>query len=172
MARYYKYRRTYVKKVYPRKRWASSIKQHILDLTIPAGSTDGSLYDIVCENSVDNVTPSPVLIKFGRFKIKGDIRVSNNAAIGISSCMVYAVYVPQGVTVNDNLVIYHPEWILGWTCLSMNSGNSFSLSSTLKRNLNTGDKIVLLFVVDTLTQASQDITFALIYNMQYWTTSS
>lgn len=172
MPRYYKYRRSYVKKVYPRKRWATNIKSALLDITINANQNNGWNSAIICQNSPQSATPNPVIVKFGRFKMKGDLRYSSSVVAAISSCLVFVTYVPEGTTVNYDLVSQHPEYILGWTCLSSDSGNSFSLTSTLKRNLNSGDQIAVLFYVDLLNTSSSSLTFALFLNCQYWTTSA
>lgn len=172
MARYYKYRRTFVKKVYPRKRWASCMKTGLLDITIQPGTLAGVAVADICKNAADGNTPNPVIVKFGRFKMKGDLRYSASAARAVSSCMIYILYVPEGVVINQNFVMQHPEYLLGWTCLSLESGGSFSLSSGLKRNLNSGDKIQAFFYADTLISPQEAITFALYFHIQYWTTST
>ena len=172
MARYYKYRRTYFKKVYPRKRWASCMKTGLMDVTIKSGNVSGTASADISKNSVDINIPNPVIVKFGRFKMKGDLRYSASAVRAVSSCMVYVMYVPEGVTLDQNFITQHPEYLLGWTCLSLESGGSFSLSSGLKRNLNSGDRITVFFYADTLVPPQEDVTFALYFHVQYWTTSS
>lgn len=172
MARYYKYRRTFVKKVYPRKRWASCMKTGLLDITIQRGTLSGTAIADLCKNASDVSVPNPVIVKFGRFKMKGDLRYSASAARAVSSCMVYVMYIPEGIAISQNFITLHPEYLLGWTCLSLESGGSFSLSSGLKRNLNSGDKIQIFFYADTLVAPQEDITFALYFHIQYWTTSS
>ncbi|AXV43455.1 putative capsid protein [Porcine serum associated circular DNA virus 1] len=172
MPRYYKYRRSYVKKVYPRKRWCSNLKSGTLVLTLPTtGTSANGTYD-VCSNSANGAVPNPVIVKFGRFKIKGDVRYSSSIAGSITSGMLYVVFVPEGNVLNYDLIQYHPEYILGWTYLSMDSGNSFTITSPLKRNLNSGDKISMYFAVDTTTTPAQDTAFGFFFTFQYWTTSS
>lgn len=172
MPRYTRYRRTYFKKVYPRKRWASNLKSALVDITIPANTLHGASSVVLCENSVQTSVPNPVIVKFGRVKIKGDLRYSSTVVAAISSCLVFVAYVPEGTNLDYNLVSQHPEYILGWTCLSSDSGNSFSLTSSLKRNLNSGDRISILFYVDLLQSSTSSLTFALFMNCQYWTTSA
>ena len=172
MPRYYKYRRSYVKKVYPRKRWCSNIKSDTLRLIIRNTETSANDTYLVCANSPVGSTPNPVILKFSRFKIKGDVRFSNSTAGVITSGMIYAVFVPEGNELNYNLISAHPEYILGWTYLSMDSGNSFSITSSLKRNLNSGDKVSLYFAVDTTTTPQQDTAYGFFFTFQYWTTSA
>ena len=172
MPRYYKYRRSYVKKVYPRKRWCSNIKSATLNIVLRNTGTSAHDTYLVCANSPVGSTPNPVILKFARFKLKGDVRFSSPTAGSITSGMLYAVFVPEGNELNYDLISAHPEYVLGWTYLSMDSGNSFSITSSLKRNLNSGDKVSLYFAIDTTMSPAQDIGFGFFFTMQYWTTSA
>lgn len=172
MARYYKYRRTYSKKVYPRKRWASNIKSNHMILTMQVQGNDSESSADICQNSFEGAIPNPVPVKFGRLKIKGDIRYNNNDVSRITSVVVYAMFVPEGNDANMNLVKNHPEYILGWTCLSLDSGNSFTLTSNLKRILNTGDRISLVVYITAAARPAVELQYSLFYNVQYWTTSA
>ena len=158
--------------MYPRKRWASNIKSDVASLSLLTTTTSSFVTSVVCQNASQSSTPTPVIVKFARLKLKGDIRFSATNVSQFTSGMVYAVFVPEGNSLNADLVANHPEYILGWTVLSMDSGNSFSLTSTLKRNLNSGDSIRLLWTIDTTTTPSQNITYNFYYTLQYWTTSA
>ncbi len=171
MPRYYKYRRSYVKRVYPRKRWASNIFTKNMLLTIDSGSKSTWASTVLCDNATQNNTPTPVLVKFGRCKIKGDIRTDVASNNNFVSGIMYIVYYPEGFTNGPDLITQHPEYIIGWTQISLDSGNTFSFSSTLKRNLNSGDKILALFVVDSVNSTSSARNFNLYFTAQFWTTS-
>ena len=82
MPRYYKYRRSYVKKVYPRKRWCSNIKSATLNIVLRNTGTSAHDTYLVCANSPVGSTPNPVILKFARFKLKGDVRFSSPTANG------------------------------------------------------------------------------------------
>ena len=112
MVRYYKYKQSY-KKMYPRKRWASNILSNNHVIGIPAGSKAGFGSDVVCVNSNQAVTPTPVLLKFGRIKVKGDVRTDLSNENNFVSAVLYCVYVPQGMTTNPSILTNHPEYILG-----------------------------------------------------------
>lgn len=171
MPRYYKYKR-YYKKVFPRKRWASNIKSDTLNLTLNTSSTSTFAETLLCRNSEQTKQPTPVILKFGRLKLKGDIRFSSSSASQFTSCMIYCVFVPEGSVVNIDLISKHPEYLLGWTAVSLDSGTTFALTSTLKRNLNSGDSIALLWSLDTTTTPSSNVTYNMFYTAQYWTTSA
>nr|QRV62005.1 capsid protein [ssDNA virus sp.] len=171
MPRYYKYRR-YYKKVFPKKRWASNIKSDKVELTLLTTSTSTATDTLLCKNSEQVKQPTPVILKFGRLKLKGDIRFSNTNVSQFTSCMIYCVFVPEGSNPNIDLISKHPEYLLGWTSVSLDSGSTFSLTSTLKRNLNSGDAISIIWAIDTTQTPSQAISYNLFYTAQYWTSSA
>ena len=171
MPRYYKYKR-YYKKVFPKKRWASNIKSDTLDLNLGTSSSSVTGQSMLCGNTVQTDSPTPVILKFGRVKVKGDVRFSQTNVSQFTSCMVYCVFLPEGNTLSIDFISKHPEYIIGWTSISLDSGSTFSLTSALKRNLNSGDQIRLLFSIDTTTTPSQIITYNIFYTAQFWTTSA
>nr|ANB82429.1 capsid protein [Porcine serum-associated circular virus] len=171
MARYVRYKR-YYKKVYPKKRWASNLLSKALAVTLPNGVASNASTSTICENAVQSSKPTPTILKFGRVKIKGDVRTNANNAANFTSANVFVVFVPEGVTLTPQVLNSHPEYIMGWTTLSMDSGNSFSLTTALKRNLNSGDSIQLLFAVDTISAPQIDIVYNFYYTAQFWTTTA
>ena len=172
MARYSRYRRSYFKKSYPRKRWATNINNSAVGVTIATGSNSGEATSDVCSNSTQAHVPTPVIVKFGRVKIKGDVRTSLDNANNFVTGRMFVCFVPQGVNLNLDLINDHPEYIIGWTTISMDSGNTFSFSSALKRNLNSGDSIKILFRCDSFSNLQNNQTFGFSYVCQFWTTSA
>lgn len=162
--------------MYPKKRWASNINSNNTTVNIPVGHNGGYNTYTICTNSAQNATPTPVLVKFGRLKISGDLRITdaNNAYSNYSSCILYAMFVPQGSELTIDLIQQHPEYLLGWTTISMDSSNAFNLTSSLKRNLNSGDSIQLYFGVSINGNVVGDrmLSYNFFYNVQYWTTSA
>ena len=171
MPRYYKYRRSYVKRVYPRKRWASNIFTKNNLVTLGNGEKTAWIFTSICDNSTQNSTPTPTLLKFGRLKLKGDIRTDVASNNNFVSGIMYVVYLPEGFNVGPDLIKQHPEYILGWTQISLDSGNTFSFSSPLKRNLNSGDKIILMFTIDSVNSVQAVRNFNFYYTAQFWTAS-
>lgn len=171
MARYVRYKR-YYKKIYPRKRWASHVKSDRPYITITPDGASGSTSFVVCKNSASDANPTPSILKFGRFKMKGDIRTLAANAGNATSCNVFVVYVPEGATLDALLIDRHPEYILGWSCLSLDTGNSFSITSSLKRNLNSGDSIQAFFTADVSHYPESSITYNFFYTIQYWTSTA
>lgn len=172
MARYSRYRRSYFKKSYPRKRWATNIYNSATGVTINANGNAGENTSDICVNSTQSSNPTPVIIKFGRVKIKGDVRTSLENANNFVTGRMFVCFVPQGSVLNLDFINYHPEYIIGWTTISVDSGNTFSFSSALKRNLNSGDSIKILFRLDSFATLQNNQTFGFSYVCQFWTTSA
>ena len=171
MPRYYKYKRYYAKRLYPRKRWASNIKSDTVIIPLNTNATSANDTVLLCQNAAQTSTPTPVVLKFGRVKFKGDIRFSQTNVAQFTSVNVYICFVPQGNTLNTTLISNHPEYVMGWTVCSLDTGSSFSLTTTLKRNLNSGDSVQVLFLVSSTQPPSQVINYNFAYTAQFWTTS-
>ena len=152
--RYY-YRRV----VRPKQKWAiNNVDVRIAtpgSITVGAG-VNAFYYRTVVANGFRTdttgaalaVVSSAQILKCGRFKFKGCIPTSQN----YFSFTVFISYVPEGYTltqgvVNDQNIFYqHPEWIIGWTrkdYSASSQSNEISITSRLKRNLNTGDQIMV-----------------------------
>lgn len=175
--RYYKpYKRSYSSK----KKWATCMKRGRLTFSVNSGS--GHAEDVLVANSTQAATPTPVIVKTGNFKIQGDCYVTGNGGANVqdtSTVTLYVMYLPEVVVSSANVITTvndHPEWILAWKVLDINPGSpesnsaSFSFSSRLKRNLNSGDTIALV----AIGTDSNSFTpyFAINYTCQYWTCSN
>lgn len=165
MARRRFYRRSV--RTYPKKKWASNIVQDTVST---------SNFKTVVQNSSQTSTPTPVIVKCGNFKIQGDVLITTEESTPPRPIplIFYVLYVPEGVSPSDTLVGNHPEWIMGWTAIDgsaisssaagFSTGNKFSLTTRLKRNLNSGDRIVVI-----LQSRDSSATAQAAYTCQYWT---
>ena len=161
--RYYRSRRTI-----PKQKWLTNMCNiSINSVSAQATSIGGGLSylyttDIITNTS--NVTATyngatvngtnASILKTGRWKCKGVI-VSGFEALNY---MIGLMYIPEGYTLsnstlyeNGTIIYKHPEWLLCWKRFDYsNAGqsNDFSLSSRLKRNLNSGDKIVMFLLAN------------------------
>lgn len=168
MARRRYYRRAI--RVAPRKKWASCILQ---------GSVTTSNFGVICENSIGTATPTPVIVKCGNFKVQGDVmfQTTGGGSTRPVNLNFFLIFVPEGITPSDALIGSHPEWIIGWrnvdvglirsTSENPTATSNFSFTSRLKRNLNSGDKIVAL-----LQSGDSQLTANCVFTCQYWTCSN
>lgn len=168
-----------------KKKWAS---QMTVQRLVHSDETTAKNYITLVENSSESATPTPVIIKTGNFKVQVDafasVTSTNRNLVG---GIAFIAYVPQGYALEDqtpgrlvmvNFIRQHPEWILAWKQLDFSSSSgtattdtvSTSFSSRLKRNLNSGDKIIycVAYQTDGLWPSTSN-TFTYQVACQYWT---
>ena len=169
--RYFRY---YPRTRVAKKKWASNFKTYYL-------SSDTSPYvpyQVLVENKQQDGAPTPTVIKCGNFKVQGDVNLSNVSSFpDVLYMRAFVLFVPEGWNMNllSDIPLQHPEWIMSWTVIDLpiaaaqaaSGGNKFSFSSRLKRNLNSGDKVVVYFQSDVLV--SPGPTTQINFSAQYWT---
>ena len=72
------------------------------------------------------------------------------------------MYLPQGITPDANTALLHPEWVLTWKGIQTSSATGHNLiqfTSSLCRNLNSGDSIIMYFSFFNGTSSNVPITF-------------
>ena len=177
MPRYYRRRRTVVRA--PKKKWASQIKMFTMSITGWNETLGGGVQELV-GNSASTSNPTPVLIKAGNFKVQGDwiYQPATAGMGGRATARMFIMYCPEGTvpttaTQVQSLVNSHPEWIMAWKQLEANTDTEtydqdrFSFSSRLKRNLNSGDKIICAYILERNSTVNVNIDFHM--TAQYWT---
>lgn len=152
-----------------RAKWASQIK--VFNNQIVTSSP----YEIVlCANSTEAATPTPTVIKTANFKVSIDAYV-NYAATTQANIIAnaYIIFIPQGMAVNASLPLNHPEYIMAAKTVgsSLQSGailslDTLNMSSRLKRNLNSGDKISLIITLNSTTTPSNCTMSGMV---RFWT---
>lgn len=204
MARHY----TRVIKRAPRKRWAAHLEQFAIELTNYGGTgiiggSASSFYTLAVSQS-DNTTPTPVIIKTGRYKasLQCSLDLSSSTVQNPFNLLInaYILFVPQGWPVPvggssttyvaqfaqiDRIVKGHPEWLIArrqitaWTQTpgapqGVYDSKDYIISSKLKRNLNSGDQVMLVLTAEKMTGdsvGSQSFTLKGDGQVTYYTTS-
>lgn len=169
--RYYR-RRTVV--VRPKKKWASNMATGRL-----SNGSGGNPTSVLVANAVQTSTPTPIILKVGNIKLQGDASVGNSSGtLLLPNLVVIVFYLPEGIdltaTTAGTVAAQHPEWIMAWkmidTQISTSGSNlgtsSFTVSSRLKRNLNSGDRVCIGYMLDS---TSSGVSIYLNYTAQYWT---
>lgn len=142
---YKPYRRNYGSN---KKKWASFMKEIPNAVINIATGTNGGAWVPLVSNSVETATPTPTIVKAKHLKCIFDIFATAGKLINGA---VYLIYVPQGYTPSIDLPIQHPEWIMAWRGLDVDTytepggSKQVQMSSSMARNLNSGDAIYLLF---------------------------
>lgn len=183
--RFYRSRIRYIK---PKKKWSTNIVSDDLSFTASINSNNQPYWmsHALVTNSGASSSPTPVVIKAGNFKAQGLIAGdTENAGARILDMGCYIMFVPEGISPTNasaafQLIGLHPEWIMGWTMVNIahvaslgtdDWASKFSLSSRLKRNLNSGDQVQLWIVGHYDNGQSATPTFKVKFTSQFWTTS-
>ena len=182
MPRYYRRRyRTIVRA--PKKKWGSNLIAVDMSVVNPSGSTADRGYHVItlAANKTETNAPTPVVIKTGNFKLQADYWTINQSTTLPTGPEVkcFIVFVPQGMEPTNyasaaGLINNHPEWIMAWKVVDSGSVNAntsvdfnkFSMSSRLKRNLNSGDSVMCLLLVEGI---SPQTTVSVKGLCQFWT---
>lgn len=171
--RYYRSRRTI-----PRQKWLTNMCNVLINsnsaqnTVINAGYcylfkaevivNTGNLTQVSAQQT--STTTNTSILKTGRWKCKGVITAGSEAL----NYMVGLMYIPEGydttisstTVISQTVVFRHPEWVLCWKRFDYtNAGqsNEFSISSRLKRNLNSNDKIVMFLIMDNASAGNVTI---------------
>lgn len=178
MARYY--RRRYTRTIKPKKKWCSNIKAFVGEAIQYQNTSEFYVTKDLVTNTSDQSSPTPVVIKTGNFKLQMDMTINVGVAGNVEAA-IFIMYVPQSITLTNyttisNYVTCHPEWIMAWRQIDFGSANAagsvdtsvITMSSRLKRNLNSGDK-VCLFVIGSGNFTGVQAHGILNGRVQYWT---
>ena len=174
MARYRRYYRRYVRAA--KKKWASNTTEiDIAYVTVPAGSFYATGQGILqngdrINTSAGGIKSTAQILKCSRIRFRGTITTSISAGV---SLLYFITYVPEGAvtlftgsgtkeTLGNYGFYAHPEWVMAWgrkDYSNTTQNNDISLTTKLKRNLNSGDSIFLIICwinqsVNSVTSAS------------------
>ena len=126
-----------------KKKWAPFMRDVLpTQASIPAETTDGTYFTVV-SNSPETATPTSTILKVKHLKVSLDC-VFDSTLLNNGFCCL--LFVPQGITPSAGMPILHPEWMLAWKNISNNAAathHQVMISTSLCRNLNSGDSIVL-----------------------------
>lgn len=143
-------RRRYYRK---KASWSSRIQELNISENAAAGGTFFIQRDLVTNPpQADNNISQKFTVKNIRAELETQITTTNPAAVNFMRA--YVMFVPQGVTIEANLPLNHPEWIMAYRWIGsavLNSTPYFpalKLSSRLARKLDTGDRITFLIIGD------------------------
>lgn len=161
------YRRQYTKPIVraPKRRWNVSSDQYHSEETNYTGNFVHA--GTIAYNSDDNAQPTPAVLKCKNATVYGSMSISNVSSTGSGPLfvMAYIMYIPQIVYTSmgsltgagyfdfvQTLIDQHPEWIMSTRNVNLtytgNVGEKASVrwtqtSGVLKRNLKSGDRIML-----------------------------
>lgn len=128
------------------KKWCPVLESADLTIPVSANAQVVNTQTLAQNSSNASTAPTSTIIKCGNFKCVVDVNITS-AFNG--SGRLYIMFVPQSVSIggtDTGFVKAHPEWIMCWRGFEpgTNGLQAVSMQSKLKRNLNSGDRIVLV----------------------------
>lgn len=138
-----------------RSKWSANI-QEINNQQIPADPGLWSATTTLATNPVQNILGVSNIYTVKNFDINFTIESGNGLtdANVLEAITAYIMFVPQGMNVDENYNLSHPEYIMNYKYLGSPPGTTtngtevqqfqpFKIRTRLSRKLNTGDSIVL-----------------------------
>lgn len=125
------------------KKWSPVLVPLATNVTVPNNNTDYVFmaHDICANSANTNLAPTATVIKMGNIKASFDMYKNANF-LGLAE--VYIMFRPQGMAVDASYCVNHPEYIMAWRTFDViNDNQSITIQSRLKRNLNSGDSVII-----------------------------
>ena len=169
------------RRYYKRKtgKWSANI-QEINNVIVPADPGQWSGTTVLATNPVQNILGVSNIYTVKNFDINFTIESGNALADAnvLEAITAYIMFVPQGMNIDENYNVHHPEFILNYKYLGSPPGTTaggaevqqfqpFRLRTRLSRRLQTGDSIVL-FIKGTNSSSAQVNVF-LSGLIRWWT---
>ena len=146
------------RKSYRKHKWSPVLVNISGDLlTIPGNSNSGWSISLCANASNTTTAPTATVIKTGNFKVSFEIEQGGTPSSSTTG-RAFIVFVPQGVTPTKDWPQQHPEYIMAWRSVQVGGDASIStISSKLKRNLNSGDEVYLIVQVWNYNTYSEQV---------------
>ena len=163
-----------VVKRYRRKgRWSANIKKLTTQSITATGSSEFYASTDLCQNPVQNESSvsQQYTVKNVELSFEFELMEGQTNYSGIEGIVCYIMYVPQGMTVDNNYPNYHPEYIMAMRFLGSPNievqqvtqftpgRNPLRIKTRLARRLQTGDKIILYINGTNTTTDSTTLNF-------------
>ena len=160
-------------------RWSSNI-QELNNQQIQATAGQWSATTTLATNPVQNILGVSNIYTVKNFDINFTIESGNALADAnvLEAITAYIMFVPQGMNIDENYNIHHPEYILNYKYLGSPPGTTvggsevqqfqpFRLRTRLARKLQTGDSIILY--LKGTNSSSSNVNVFLSGLIRWWT---
>lgn len=165
-------RRIRRRRYYKKAKWCPNLSD-ILNTTVSAASGRFSATTTLTTNP--NNSSSTVSQVYTVKNVEISFTIESDSSDYFDGVTAYIMFVPQGMNVNEDYHINHPEYImaykyLGSTVRTLNTGQPFQpikVRSRLSRKLNTGDSIILYIAGQN--NYTNTASFSLSGLVRWWT---
>ena len=160
-----------------KKPWSSNFSEGELSANLQPGSLATGTAKL-CENPAQ--TSSQVSQPFTVSRIQLNLQAFvattfSDTIAAVERAQIGIFYVPQSYPLNENLFLTHPEWLMAYKYIGIPSNQkngilipSISITSKLKRTLQTGDAIWMLITLVNQNQTTA-IPIRFTYSLRWWT---
>lgn len=142
------------------RKWSPVLVQEEKTMVLAASNQTVEVFRLCANSSNTQTGPTATIIKCGNFKLNFDVQSSSNTPFA-GYGQAYVMFAPQGVNPTVDYPNEHPEYIMAWRSFDpgYNALQSLSLQTKLKRNLNSGDAVVLVVRISNISSTQQTIAF-------------
>ena len=166
-------RKRRTRKYYRRKgKWSANINNIKQNITLLGNSTTFASV-LLQQNPVQNSNSVSQQYTVKNVEMTYELETTDGVAV-IENLQAYIMYVPQSMTIDENLPFTHPEYIMAYRWLgspnndSQQPGrNSLFIKTRLSRRLQTGDSIIFLLIGENSSSAQQPLNIRGL--VRYWT---
>lgn len=162
----------------PKVKWSPHMETVNYEITLSAGSNFAFYPHVVAANATDSHLPSVPVVQATRINFQGHMSTTGTAN---TDWFAYIMYVPEGMDAGlatvDNWIAFinqHPEYIMTRKIVdpgdtANNTATNISIQTRMRRNLNSGDQIVLLLIAHSLTAPSSARNIQIYGQLSYYT---
>lgn len=162
----------------PKVKWSPHMETISESLNVSANAAYAYYPHVICANAGDSHLPTVPVVQVTRINFQGHLANNQTSA----EWYLYFIFVPEGL--DSTLATWagwqayinaHPEYIMARTigtsdfATSGNTTTTLRLSTRMKRNLNSGDQVIALFVWNTLYPTNSALTLPIQGQVSYYT---
>lgn len=152
------------RRIYPKKKWCPvfiNFGENEPQITVNSQTVQTITRDLCVNSAATSIAPTATIIKCGYFKVSFELDSQlGNSQVLSGFCAI--MFVPQGLTPDKDYPTIHPEYMMAWRSFNIGTPNSnvVTIQSGLKRNLNSGDRVIFFIRVINNSE-SVNFTFKL-----------
>lgn len=174
--RYRRYRRKTGK-------WSANIQEiGTTNIQLPASTSGAWSQDYTLAfNPTQVSTAVSQVYTVKNFEVTFEMSMANGSTGGetIEDITAYIMYRPQGMAINDNYNLQHPEYIMAYKFLGSpitdtnltSQAQPLRIRTRLSRKLQSGDSVIL-FLKGNKTAATQNIVYMEFHGLARWWTKA
>lgn len=162
----------YYRRKYNKGKWSANINNILQNISLPSSSTTYASI-LLQQNPIQNANTVSQQYTVKNIEMTYELETTDGL-VYIENLQAYIMYVPQSMTIDQNLPFTHPEYIMAYRWLgspnydgSQPGRNPLYIKTRLSRRLQTGDSIIFLLVGSNSSTSQQLMNIRGL--VRYWT---